>query len=280
MYVHAYIHKDVCIHTYICMHTYKHTYIHTYVDSYIHTTAFLNKICYVEKESPTKSNTQTLSDLFTGGPTTDLTVYHLCLESMREPYGTSPSRVRKRLRCMLHWPAGSHTMLRAFAVILAMSMFKSKCRQSETAPAWEPVLEPRFHRIKRGLTGRWACAQHVMRSRETRASSLRHTTGQPGPPLLPLESPAPYTHPLACGSSVVWVRPARGGKFDPHGGAIKLMGDWQSSLKPGQGSITAVTLQLLTSPASLLSPQQHQRNPRPSLQEGQLTFKIINYLFL
>lgn len=33
--------------------------------------------------------------------------------------------------CVLHWPAGSHTTLRGFAVIPTMSTFKSKRRQSE-----------------------------------------------------------------------------------------------------------------------------------------------------
>lgn len=102
-----------------------------------------------------------------------------------------------------------------------------------------------------------------MRSRETRASSLRHTTGQPGPPPLCTPHPSPkHTPPcLRVVSRLCQVGEGKknGRKSDPHGGAIKPAGDWQSSWKPGQGSITAVTLQLLTSPASSLFPQQHQR---------------------
>lgn len=187
----------------------------------------------------------------TAGPTTHSTVYHLCLESMREPYGTAPSRVSKRMWCLLHWPAGSHTTLRAIAVILTMSMFKSKSRQSDTGKAWEPVLG-------------WMCGGRL---RNMLCVPQRRVPRLCATPLASREHPNTHTHALpACCQWFESGPPGKKRKSDPHGGAIKLLGDWQSSLKPSQASITAVTRWLLTSPTSSVSPQQHQRNLCPRLQ--------------
>lgn len=145
-----------------------------------------------------------------------------------------------------------------------MSMVKSKCRQSETGAAWEPVLEPGFHPIKRGRTDGAVGVRATCYAFQRDAClyfAPHHWPAGTTPHYTPPSQPHTHTPLPACRQPFVSGRRGEknGRKSDPHGGAIKPTGDWQSSLKPGQVSITPVTLQRLTSPASSLSPQQHQR---------------------
>lgn len=192
----------------------------------------------------------------------------LRLLTMREPYGTTDSHVRKCLRWALEWPLG-HIPCKA----TVRSCWPCRCLNKKKK--WQSAADGGGRRRRLGVkrtcawgtvswesAWRWVCAKNW--------NMLKRCV------CYLFSSPLTIQYlPLRC---VVtrWSQGLRGAarengrKSDPYGGTIKVVADLQPSSKPGQDFITyswlgpsSHTLSQCTECLTSLSLQQNQLSAWP-----------------